>query len=1257
MDEKGHDTKYNILINTETDGDSILDFKSPELKIAKKKLSEFCKPMNIKQKRKATTILKSTPKNKKDTKSKQQSEKRSFQPSIESSYFKAKNNNDSKDSTTNLKVALVCPLCFKTFKDVDSQAAHMKICACKNNISTKKLLDAIELQKRQGDERKLLGLLAAPVVQEKKKSAARKVNSHDDSDFNLALALSKSLQEAEDFVNVKPVILVKNKKRMHNVVTVLETRTQEERNHILTEKIAEILMGDEPFTQEPKKEIICNKKFTVKTDLKSYLLRDLFYESEKLWDKAELPRSEISFYVPNLSEYIFPREKQLMECEEDNREPSEDKTERSMDERTFCKTPQNDLHLINEKCENCNDMQYIDSISNNWRNVLNDSSASDIIVFVDNNKYIWAHKLVFYVQCSNILLDVMPNDNFQFTTVKEKICWPDITYNVALAFLEFIYSGNIKKHFDVNKDVQIFSDLRNLARKYKVKELFAYLQRKETKIKQQSKIQTERIKDNVHGRILNVKEDDNLKEYSSISNSLLCKKKEEYKESLHKDEQSCEEYLEDILSNSESLQTGRKSLVLSATGTLSVKVTDMRQISPIRQCNESPDMFDDVNDSIRSYKEKSVDPIIATNKSQRSNNIDIVDSTDIDIDIVTVSSNIKENMNSLTSTPQSSRSTQRSVNKSDIKRMKSNLSLFIEQFREENAKSDFDTDSDVTITAQVSSKLKRNPFNLGSDHSDQNFISNETTAAEGKPGKETDVLNKFDHVVSSFPLHLHTTSEETDINVNLDFDSMDNLTQLLENNEELYAQKYTKSNSTNCNTTIAEGAIQNVINSPVTENLLQNSTSVKNLDTSTENCNENDSSVLSDSDSDDGELSMYTKYKKKHQNNSILKYRNFPEKYVLNNSVKSSSEDNYCEAKNNVNMKDIPILLDEDIDIEIDSDFALISENEKVRASDLEKSTLSFSQCPTNFNTTLDDEREKIVNSSKLRYTKSESNMDMETKRNNLSVSSPEQTTNQSSLTELPVLILSSPEIVANKVSKLNEFHDNTHIFEKDIYLANVCINDYSDDDRKIKEIPIIEADGKNDKSTTTDNDSMVQSVKPLVTGENIRKFKRKSMSETNLNANGKSKIDRKNDTSLPFDTVDTVDRSLCNCGHKQVLRKVKSPAITRDSCTPPPDYDSMKTPELHAELHRYGLKLQKRSRAVKLLTYIYNELHPIVPLTSKKVESELVVINSDDEEEPKKRRRSYSKDNDNNCNNEYSFDLPPLQGSLFKSLVLKKRR
>lgn len=157
------------------DNDSILDFKSPESKIIKPRLSEFNKFNIAKQKRKTTLKLKNSV-NQKEMKFEQHSEEiknlQKFQPTIESSFFKSKNDCANKAPTTNAKVALVCPLCFKTFKDSNCHLLHMKMCATKNNISTRKLLDALELQKHQEDERKSLGLPAAPVIPVKKKSVS-----------------------------------------------------------------------------------------------------------------------------------------------------------------------------------------------------------------------------------------------------------------------------------------------------------------------------------------------------------------------------------------------------------------------------------------------------------------------------------------------------------------------------------------------------------------------------------------------------------------------------------------------------------------------------------------------------------------------------------------------------------------------------------------------------------------------------------------------------------------------------------------------------------------------------------------------------------------------------------------------------------------------------------------------------------------------------------------------------------------------------
>jgi len=55
--------------------------------------------------------------------------------------------------------------------------------------------------------------------------------------------------------------------------------------------------------------------------------------------------------------------------------------------------------------------------------------------------------------------------------------------------------------------------------------------------------------------------------------------------------------------------------------------------------------------------------------------------------------------------------------------------------------------------------------------------------------------------------------------------------------------------------------------------------------------------------------------------------------------------------------------------------------------------------------------------------------------------------------------------------------------------------------------------------------------------------------------------------------------------------------------------------------MKKYGLKIQKRSRAVKLLSHIYNELHPLIP--EKMIEQRITEISSDEDEEPPLKKRN----------------------------------
>jgi len=79
--------------------------------------------------------------------------------------------------------------------------------------------------------------------------------------------------------------------------------------------------------------------------------------------------------------------------------------------------------------------------------------------------------------------------------------------------------------------------------------------------------------------------------------------------------------------------------------------------------------------------------------------------------------------------------------------------------------------------------------------------------------------------------------------------------------------------------------------------------------------------------------------------------------------------------------------------------------------------------------------------------------------------------------------------------------------------------------------------------------------------------------------------------------------------------------------------------------MKEYGLKAQKRSRAVKLLTHIYNELHPLVSIPEIMAEQKEVTENLNDEDEgppPKKRNvddNSSERSNDSDDEVLYSQD------------------
>ena len=423
-----------------------------------------------------------------------------------------------------------------------------------------------------------------------------------------------------------------------------------------------------------------------------------------------------------------------------------------------------EAQFVNEKCENCQNIQFIDTIITNWGNALNDSSASDIIIFVNNDKHIWAHKLIFYIQCPNILLDITPNNTLLFTKIKEKISWIDISYNIALAFLEFIYCGIIKKYLNVLDDLINFTFLRNLARKYKIKELFAFLEKKEIEIKQiGSQMNSKR------DRELIFEEKDNSEVINNNIENLIYSIKDS---KLVGDEELNKKHLDKDMNKSQLTETELKKNICTDE-LLQEEINYFNDTNVIRNNNISLDLFDDVNDTnqIEKIKNKTkyVNEIVDSEKAKNNENSSIIHSANqvmIDTNFSTSGSitklkNIKKDEDLFTD---NTHFTTPKKGGSNILKLKSNLSIFIEQVQRENARSNSDLDSDVSILSTCP-KLCRNPFNIKQNDSFENNIIKETFKTK------SDILDVFDCNKNS-ELKTKMSYEKNDLDISLNFESI-----------------------------------------------------------------------------------------------------------------------------------------------------------------------------------------------------------------------------------------------------------------------------------------------------------------------------------------------------------------------------------------------------------------------------------------------------------------------------------------------------
>lgn len=574
----------------------------------------------------------------------------------------------------------------------------------------------------------------------------------------------------------------------------------------------------------------------------------------------------------------------------------------------------------------CEERRFLDTLAMNWRNILNDSSASDIVVLVKHNRHIWVHKLVFYVRCTNILLDVISNDT-EFSITKEKICWVDIDYDVALAFLEFIYCGAMDKYSKVlNSETSLFA-IRSLARKYKVNDLFVYLRQKKLEsnlIEAESDEDTKNVTTNTE-ETLNISKLGKFTCNSSLSHTLDNLNNTQCAQKILLQEDTSD-ILQSLENNSMLVEDTCIIEDKAAVSTKSPERVNSRNNMPTnRDTSISPDIFDDTPDVIKrndksaiysiDHEDSNINVLLSLIKQNADVNIcsqklsarktddakysELSEDTftylknkeqsimeiDLDSDLNSLKPSIDSYKNSLMDTPQSSKMKTAREYSPNVAGQKGDFTLYIEKIQRKNIKSDIDSDLDITTYPDNISRIRRsNPFRrYKCDDSDNEDAECNNLKQSNKTRKKLGKLSIIEQHMRSFadknPEFYSNLSNKyiSQVNqINYLLMSPERMSKCSHNNAENYSQNVIlieKDVNISNQVTITP---RSAIHSPHTK-------------TTNQTLNESIYDLVADEKEDEKEISMYSKYMRNHHDNSIAKYRAAIERNISDGNLSNES--------------------------------------------------------------------------------------------------------------------------------------------------------------------------------------------------------------------------------------------------------------------------------------------------------------------------------------------------------------------------------
>ncbi len=387
-----------------------------------------------------------------------------------------------------------CPFCSKVFQlgQELTRVSHLKTCGSTLGVSTSELLKIKELEDRQAEEWKAMRLPKASVnlsststsknksKTSKNSTLAANLCATSDPHLEMALALSASLaaqdegkesakagnadsaDEDSSKENVIPtmknettttkmwlqpppslaslaseetIVKKSNKISKTKAKTALQMRTAVERDRQISEQVAAILTEELSSDLGVPFHFKCSDKLVNSDALLQWVNND-----SRLWRVSSLTFST-EFYIDSFKPYVSSGK--LQEKNNKTGRLKSDRDESKSETTAVKKTPQ--FYSIDNDESN---------LADDWKRMLDSGTRSDTIIYTKDQNEIKCHSLVLLARCKSVLDLAMEVKDDQGKN-SNVIPWHNISSNVTLAFLRFIYANELPE------TIASMSDFRN----------------------------------------------------------------------------------------------------------------------------------------------------------------------------------------------------------------------------------------------------------------------------------------------------------------------------------------------------------------------------------------------------------------------------------------------------------------------------------------------------------------------------------------------------------------------------------------------------------------------------------------------------------------------------------------------------------------------------------------------------------------------------------------------------------------------------